>query len=405
MRRQTICRHFMMKAMYTPEQIKHMAGEVFEWAVAARRALHRIPEPGFHEEKTKAFIKQKLTELGLEYEAPEGGWISCYIPGTRPGKVTALRADFDALPIQEPVGCGFESLHPGYMHACGHDMHTAMLLACGKLLKNAPEGFAGGALLMFEPAEETEGGAKPMADSGMLERYKVDRVYGAHVMPRLVVGQIESRPGTLNASTDTISVTVRGASAHGAYPETGKDAILCAAQIVSALQSVVARNVSPLESAVITIGKISGGKASNIICDSVQMEGTLRAADRKLRNMLVSRVREICEYTGRAMGCEAECSISEGYAALVNDAGHAKRVLDVAAKLFGADAALVKDAPSMGAEDFSYFLDHAPGAFFHVGCSPDKEHIGAPLHSERFLPNEQAMLYGISMEAALIMED
>ena len=391
--------------MYSFEQIKQFAKAQYEWAVETRRQLHRIPEPGFREEKTKALIKAKLDEIGLEYEAPDGGWITAYISGNHPGRITALRADFDALPIEEPETCPFRSEHRGYMHACGHDMHTAIMLATGRLLKSLPDGFSGGCLLMFEPAEENEGGAKPMAESGMLERYHVDRVYGLHVMPRLVVGQVESRYGALNASTDSLRFTVKGVGSHGAYPENGKDAIVCAGYLVNALQSIVSRNVSPLDSAVITIGTVKGGSASNIICDEVTMTGTLRCADKQLRSLLKSRIRECCEGVGKAFGCEITEEISEGYCALINSDEHVKRILDCASQICDKDNLLLKDAPSMGAEDFSYFIDRVPGAFFHIGCSSSKEHIGAPLHSRDFCPDERAMEYGIAMETALTVTE
>ena len=391
--------------MYTADEIKRLASEQFDWAVETRRALHRIPEPGFREEKTKALIKQKLLEIGLTFEAPEGGWITSYIEGRKGGHITALRADFDALPIEEPLGCPFRSTHAGYMHACGHDMHTSIMLAAGRLIKNLPGGFDGGCLLMFEPAEETEGGAKPMAESGMMEKYHVDRVYGLHVMPRLVVGQVETRYGTLNASTDGIEIVVKGTGSHGAYPENGCDAIVCAAQLVSALQSIVSRNVSPLESAVLTLGTISGGSASNIICDEVRMTGTLRCADKALRQKLIRRINEVCAGVGSAMGCSVTAQVNEGYCALVNSDEHVTRVLNASRALYGESHTLIKDAPSMGGEDFSYFVDRAPGAFFHVGCSPDEAHIGAPLHSRDFNPDERAMEIGIAMEAALVLND
>lgn len=391
--------------MVTAEQIKRFAGEQYTWAVETRRQLHKIPEPGFREIKTKALIKQKLEEIGLEYEAPSGGWITALVDGGKPGKVTAIRADFDALPIDEPEGLPFRSEHPGYMHACGHDMHTSILLSTGRLLKSLPNGFHGKCLLMFEPAEETEGGAKPMAESGMLERYKVDRVYGLHVMPRLILGQIESRCGTLNASTDSIELIVKGTGSHGAYPENSNDAIVCAAQLVSALQTIVSRNVSPLESAVLTLGTISGGNASNIICDEVRMTGTLRCADKHLRQKLVRRIQEVSEGVASALGCTVQANVTEGYCALVNTDEHVKRVLDTACMLYGSEQTLVKDAPSMGGEDFSYFLDRAPGAFFHIGCSTDADHIGAPLHSRDFRPDERCMEIGIAMEAALTVNE
>ena len=391
--------------MLSAQEIRSLSQAQLDWAVETRRALHRVPEKGFQEEKTKALIVQKLAQSGIEYEVAPGGWILGWVPGAQSGKVTAVRADFDALPVTEPEGCPFGSTHPGWMHACGHDMHTAILLSAGRALKDASKQLRGGFLMLFEPAEETEGGAKPMAESGLMEKWGVDRVYGLHVMPRLVVGQVETRPGTLNASTDGVHITVKGTGSHGAYPENGCDAIVCAAQIVTALQSIVARNVSPLESAVLTLGTVQGGRAANIICDEVKLTGTLRCADKPLHDKLVRRIQEVCSGVAAAMGCAAQVEILEGYSALVNDKAHAQRVLDMAKRLVGEENTLIKDAPSMGGEDFSYFLDHAPGAFFHVGCSPDAQHIGAPLHSAQFKPDERAIPIGISMEMALALWD
>ena len=385
--------------------IRDLARRYAPWATEIRRRLHMVPEPGFREEKTKRIIISALEEIGAEYDAPDGGWITGRIRGGRPGKVTGIRADFDALPITEPEGCPFRSTNEGYMHACGHDLHTAILLGTARLLKELRDGFAGEAVLLFEPAEETEGGCKPMAESGLFERYGIDRVYGLHVMPRLTVGQVETRLGTLNASTDSLRIIVQGESAHGAYPEAGKDAIVCAAQVVSALQTLVSRRVSPLESAVVTLGKISGGKANNIICGEVTLEGTVRSADNALRRQLKAEIEQLCAGIGSAMGCCCRAEIREGYPALTNDVSHAKRVLDIAGKLVGSQNALIKDAPNMGAEDFSYFLDKAPGAFFHIGCSDPEDTVRSALHTPGFAPDEGCIEIGIAMEAALALEE
>lgn len=382
--------------------LKTLAAGQLEWAISTRRALHRIPEPGFEEVKTRALIREKLTEIGVPF-TEENGWITALVKGDKPGPVTALRADFDALPVTEPEGCPFRSEHEGYMHACGHDMHTAIMLATARLLMRVKGEMAGSAKLLFQPAEETVGGAKPMADAGVMDNPKVDRVYGLHVMPYLVTGQAECRPGTLNASTDTVKIEIIGKSSHGAYPDRGEDAILCACQVVTALQSIVSRNVSPLESAVLTIGKIEGGRASNILCDRVTLTGTLRTANRELREKMINRIESIARGVSEGMGQKASVTLSEGYAALVNDDAHAERVLQTARRLLGADSVFVKAAPSMGGEDFSYFLEKAPGAFFHLGCSPDKDHLTAPLHSESFSPDEKCMEYGVLMEAALVL--
>ncbi len=386
--------------MITDNELRLLAFAQHDWAVKTRRELHKFPEAGFQEYKTLDIIREKLTESGIEY-TDENGWITAVIHGAEDGVTTAFRADFDGLPVTEPQGVPYRSENEGWMHACGHDMHTAILLATARLLNSERARLAGNVKLLFQPAEESVGGAKPMADAGVMENPHVDRVYGLHVMPRLLTGQAECRVGTLNASTDTVVIDVFGTGSHGAYPESGADAIVCAGTIVGALQTLVSRNVSPLESAVLTIGKIEGGRASNIICDHVIMRGTLRTANAELRSKLIKRISEVVSGVSSALGCTADMKLEEGYAALVNDADHANRVLETAARLLGRENALVKDAPSMGGEDFSYFLEKAPGAFFHLGCSRGSKNMCAPLHSELFDPDEECMKYGILMLSAL----
>lgn len=390
--------------MLSDTELKRLARAQLDWAITARRELHRVPEPGFQEEKTRSVIRARLKEIGCEFEE-KNGWITGFIRGALPGPVTALRADFDALPIREPEGCEFRSEREGWMHACGHDMHTAILLSVARLCAGARDQLPGGLKLLFQPAEETVGGAKPMAEGGCMDEPRVERVYGLHVMPRLMTGQVECRPGALNAGTDSINICVRGKSAHGAYPELGRDAIVCAASLITAMQTLVSRSLSPLESAVLSFGKIEGGAAGNIICDKVNLSGTLRTASEGARKLMIQRMRDVASGVGAAMGCECVLTVDEGYKALINDAFHCERALSAARRLLGEGAALVKDAPSMGGEDFGYFLDRAPGAFFHIGCSKDETHPCAPLHSELFSPDENCMEIGILLEAALVMSE
>ncbi len=374
-----------------------------EWIISKRRALHRVPEKGFAEFKTQKIIMDALDEIGVPYQT-ERTWVIGLIEGALPGETVALRADIDALPLDEPEGLDFRSEHPGMMHACGHDAHTAILLGAAKVLGAMRSSLHGKVKLLFQPAEETDGGAAPMVEAGAMENPHVDRVYGLHVMPRLPVGVVETRPGTLNASTDTVLLTVRGKAAHGAYPETGCDAIVCAAQIVTALQTLVSRNLSPLSSAVLTFGVISGGTAQNIICDEVTLRGTLRTANRDIRTMMKQRIRETAEGIALAMGCRAEVSVLSGYAALVNDEGEAARILRVGARLLGEENAIVKPEPSMGGEDFSFFSDCASGAFFHIGCSRAENLPAPPLHSKDFHLEEDCLTIGAMMHVALVLD-
>ena len=374
-----------------------------DWIIEKRRMLHRVPERGFAEFKTQKIVMDALDELGIPY-ITERTWVIGLIEGALPGEVVALRADMDALPIEEPEGCAFRSEHPGMMHACGHDAHTAILLGAAKVLAGMKDQLRGSVKLLFQPAEETDGGAEPMVKAGAMENPHVDRVYGLHAMPNLPLGTIETRAGTLNASTDTVKITVHGKAGHGAYPERSVDAIVGAAQVICALQTLVSRNLSPLSSAVLTLGVIEGGTAQNIICDKVSIRGTLRTANSEIRAMMKQRIEEVTHGVAQAMGCTADVEVISGYAALVNNAQEAGRVRRVAARLFGSENSVEKPEPSMGGEDFSFFSDEAPGAFFHVGCVRKEEMPAPPLHSKDFALDEQCLLVGALMHVALVLD-
>ena len=385
------------------QQLKNLVNQEKDWIIDIRRKLHRIPEDGFKEFKTQKVIMDTLDGLGIPYTT-ERTWVIALIEGDQPGETVAIRADMDALPLTEPEGCPFRSEHEGMMHACGHDAHVSMALGAAKVLNGLKEHIHGKVKFLFQPAEETDGGAEPMVQAGAMENPHVDRVYGLHVMPHLPVGKVETRMGTLNASTDTVALIIHGKAGHGAYPEQGTDAIVCAAQVISALQSIVARNVSPLQSAVLTIGKIEGGTAQNIICDEVRMRGTLRTANAELRAAMKERIAAITNSVAQAFGCTADVNIIPGYAALVNDDGEAARVKRVAAALFGAENVVEKAAPSMGGEDFSSFSDCAPGAFFHVGCVKPEWMPAPPLHSKDFHIDEDCLAVGTLMHVALVLD-
>ena len=375
------------------------ARNIAPWIVETRRALHRVPEEGFHEEKTRAIIREKLTELGVPFAA-EQTWIIATVPGELPGRTVALRADFDALPVTEPAGCPFRSEHEGWMHACGHDAHTAMLLGAAKILMNHRSELRGAVRLLFQPAEETDGGALPMVQAGAMEG--VCAVYGLHVQPYLNVGQIDTRPGTLNAATNEIRLTVRGKSGHAARPDEAVDAIVCAAQLLTALQTAVSRSASPLKPCVLTFGEIHGGTACNVICGEVRLHGTLRTVDPQLRALMKNRVREISAGIAAAFGAEIDVEINDGYSALINDPAEAARALRLAGELLGPQNALTRADPSMGGEDFSFFAEQAPGAFFHLGCATQQP--AAPLHSADFVVDERCLPIGSAMHCALVFD-
>ena len=384
------------------QEIRKLSEDTFVWAVNMRRALHRIPEPGFEEFKTQKLICETLDALGIPYTT-QRTWIIAEIRGAHPGRVVGLRADIDALPVTEPADCPFRSGHEGWMHACGHDVHTAIQLGAAKILNAMKDRLHGSVKLFFQPAEETDGGGKPMVQAGALENPHVDACYGLHLQSRLPLGTVETRSGTLNASTDDVILEIKGRGGHAAYPENSVDAIVAAAQVITALQTLVSRNVSPLSSAVLSFGIVEGGRAPNIICDHVRLKGTLRTADPELREYLQKRIREVASGVSAAFGGSAEVRIVEGYSALVNHPREAKRVLEIAEALLGGEHVLVKDSPSMGGEDFSYFIENNPGAFYHIGCTP-KEDLPAPaLHSPLFRPDERCILTGLMMQTALAL--
>jgi len=387
----------------TDRELFDRVNAVYDWAVAIRRRIHASPELGNKEFETQKTICAALDEIGVEY-ATENTWVIGLIRGAQPGPTVAFRADIDALPVTEPASCPFRSKNEGVMHACGHDAHTAILLGAAKVLAGLRDRLHGNVKLLFQPDEESSGGAERMVKAGAMENPHVDHVYGLHVMPRLPLGTVETRTGTLNASTDRIGITVRGVSGHGAYPESGADAIVCAAQMITALQTLVSRNLSPLSSAVLSFGQIEGGRAPNIICDSVKLVGTLRTANSEIRAMMKRRIREVAQGVSQAMGCGAEVDIQPGYNALVNDEGEAARIRRVGARLFGEANMLEKAEPSMGAEDFSFFCDAAPGAFYHIGCVRPEDMPAPALHSDQFHLDERCFTVGMAMHTALALD-
>ncbi|MCQ2437794.1 MAG: M20 family metallopeptidase, partial [Clostridia bacterium] len=303
-------------------------------------------------------------------------------------------------PVTEPLKYDYRSEHEGMMHACGHDMHTTILLGAGKWLNAHRDLMKGNVRLLFQPAEETDGGAKPMVEAGVMEG--VDRVFGQHVQPYMNVGVIDGMRGTLNASTDEVRITVHGVSCHAARPEGGVDAIVCAGAMISSLQTVVSRSVTPLKPSVLTFGTINGGRARNIVCDCVELGGTLRTADPVLRETMKRRIREVAEGVAAAYGAKVDVEIISGFDALINDDHEIDRLMRLGRELLGDANVLTREAPSMGGEDFSYFCEAVPGAFYHLGCG--KQQPAPTLHSCDFDPDEKCMAIGVAMQCAAALD-
>ena len=384
-----------MEAQFLLERANAMA----DWLVEQRRTLHRIPEDGFSEFKTQAHICSILDELSIPY-AVHRTWIVAELRGALPGPTVALRADMDALPVTEPESCPFRSVHEGWMHACGHDAHMTIQLGAARLLSGLRDRLRGTVRLLFQPAEETVGGAEPMVQAGVMDG--VCAVYGLHVQPYMNVGHIDTRPGCLNASTDEVELVVHGVSGHAARPEQCVDAIVCASQLVSALQTLVSRGVSPLKSAVLSFGRIQGGVAKNVICDRVTIAGTLRTAEPELRDFMKRRIREVAAGVSAAFGATIDVNITPGYAPLINDPAEVERVFRVGRALLGNENVALRAEPSMGGEDFSYFVQAAPGAFYHLGCASSQP---APtLHSRDFVLDERCLPLGAALQCALVFD-
>jgi amidohydrolase len=371
-----------------------MASQLVTW----RRQIHQHPELGFEEEQTAAFVAGRLRELGLEVHTGLAytGVVGILRAGRKSDAAVLLRADMDALPVQEVEGREYGSKIAGKMHACGHDGHTAMLLGAATLLAPRAAELSRDVVFCFQPGEEGMGGAERMIDEGVLDLVETGSVFGLHLWAGTEVGTALVRPGPAMAAQDEFDARIIGVGGHGAIPQTTIDPIVAAAQAVTALQSIVSRNVDPVETAVVTVGSLQAGAAPNVIPDYAHLRGTLRSFSEEVRELLKRRVREVLEGTAAAAGCRAEFELKPGYPTLVNDPAAARLAGLVAAEVFGADN-VVEHPPIAAAEDFSYFLQNRPGAFVFVGASNKAKGITAPHHSPRFDVDEDALPRGTEL--------
>jgi amidohydrolase len=378
--------------------------------VALRHDLHAHPELSYQENRTSQVVQRELSALGIDFKAGlgRGTGVLGYLPATSTTSrgAVALRADMDALPIEEKTGKAYASCTKGVMHACGHDGHTTILLGAARVLSKLarPRPVA----LVFQPAEEGGGGADVMCKEGVLAGEgkgglgaPVETIFGLHGWPNFELNKVASKAGPLLAATDDFVVTVKGVGGHAAYPQFTKDPILASAQIITALQSIVSRNIAPLDSVVVSVGAINAGTADNIIPDSVRFIGTVRTISRAMRTFAKTRFYEIVEGTAAAMGCKAEIKWHEGYPITSNDPQATDRFFEVARTIVGEDRVETVDAPTMGGEDFSYYGDHAKACFFLLGLRPAGVKQYPMLHQPEFDFNDDALATGIEMMCAL----
>lgn len=391
--------------MYSKDELWERAAGLKPWLVDVRRDFHRYPEFGMEEFRTRDKIVQYLEEMGIPYETGIANTgVVGFIKGAEESKTVALRADMDALPITEQNEVDYKSTITGKMHACGHDAHMTVLLGAAKLLNEKKAHLPGNVKLLFQPAEETVGGAKPMIEQGVLENPKVDAVFGLHVAPEIPVGEIGVKYDQVNASSDTILITVKGDNAHGAYPHTGKDAVVIAAHVITALQTIVSRNVDPRQSAVISIGVIQGGTQGNIIANEVKMTGTVRTFDPEVRELVLKRIEDVLAYTTRSLGGDYDFALGDdGYIALINDNSMVDVVIKSGQTLLGEDKVKHITVPSLGVEDFSYFAAAVPSAFYRLGCRNEAKGIVHGAHTGRFDIDEDCLPIGAAMQVQNVL--
>ena len=369
--------------------------------VEMRRALHRIPETGERLEKTSAYVTSKLEQLGIPYvRSGRDSAIAAHIRGSRPGKRIILRADMDALPIREETGASYASEHDGFMHACGHDAHTSMLLGAAKVLQSDRAALKGEAVLIFQTAEETAKGAKNVIANGWLEG--ADAAFGMHIGTIISntapAGTIFAVPGCCMASIDRFTIRVTGAGCHGSTQEKGTDPINAAAHIITALQAINSREFNACAPIVVTIGSIHGGSQYNIIPDCVEMEGTIRSVDNGVRMAVAQRIEQIAAAQAAVFGADAQCIIDWGAPPVINDESMAHLAAEAAKEITGEERTVTHlAAPNMGGEDFAYYLEKLPGAYLFLSSANGAKNCAFAHHNSRFNLDEDVLHMGAAL--------
>ena len=380
------------------------AWEIGPEVVADRRFLHQHPEVAFQEENTARHVAERLRALGIETRTgiARTGVLGLLRGGAGEGRTILLRADMDALPMDELNDVPYKSQNPGVMHSCGHDAHTAMLLGVARLLSERRDEIRGNVKFAFQPAEEFEGGAKPMIEEGVLENPHVDAAFGVHISQDLPVGTIGVTTGPTNAASDGFVATIKGKGGHAARPHGCVDPVVIAAQCIVALQTLVSREVNPLRQAVITVGSVHSGTVSNIIPEEAIMRATVRTFDEGVRQHLAERIPALLQGIAGAMRGEADVQYRFGYPPLVNDPAMTDLVREVAREVVGPEK-LIEREPVMGGEDMAYFLQGAPGCFFRIGSRNPERGLIYGHHHPRFDIDEESLPVGVAAVASVAL--
>ena len=385
-----------------PTLAESSAGMPLAQFIRIRRDLHANPELGFREHRTAAMVANLLSQWGYSVTTGVGGTgVVGQLKRGHGGRRLGLRADMDALPVSEQTGLAWASTVPGVMHACGHDGHTATLLAAGETIARSAR-FEGTVNLIFQPAEEGAGGAVRMIDDGLFERFPCDAIFALHNMPGLATGSFMFRSGPTMASSDDVTVHLSGVGGHGAMPHTTTDVIVAASSIVLALQSVVSRNVDPLDTAVVSVGALHAGQAGNVIPDRATLELSVRALNGEVRALLRRRIVEIVESQARSLGVEAMIDWRPGYDVLVNDADCTAFASDVALSLFGPDRVVADGRRFTASEDFAFMLQKVPGCYFFVGNGLTGQPGGCMVHNPGYDFNDQIIEPAARLWATLV---
>ena len=375
-------------------QIQSLQTDLVDW----RRHLHQRPELGFKEHLTAEFVSYQLTAWGIAHqtEVAQTGIVAT-IPGDRPGPVLAIRADMDALPIQEENEVAYRSQHDGVMHACGHDGHTAIALGTAAYLSQHPHTFAGTVKMIFQPAEESPGGAKPMIEAGALKDPNVDAIIGLHLWNNLPLGTVGVRSGALMAAVGLFECDIQGKGGHGAMPHQTIDSVVVSAQVVNALQTIVGRNINPLDAAVVTVGQLHAGTVMNAIADSAHMSGTVRYFNPDLAPVMPERIEQIIAGVCQSHGATYTLDYTHFYPPVINDRAIADLVRSVASTVVETPAGIVPECQTMGGEDMSYFLEEVPGCYFFLGSANEARGLNYPHHHPRFDFDETVLGVGVEL--------